>query len=324
MAWEIHQEYLKKRYIARSGSCGCALYCVSVAVLVVVPFLLAFASQSFWTKQKWYFDQPEVAFQHRLVLHVEGEGTVSPFAWAWTTSPALNDLLGSNLVVPSIKSRAEDTNGDGYSDAFTFTVSFSTASAEQQQAVRRVRLVAFFDYKLHGDAKLSMDALAIVDASSAMPASALTVSGDLVFRQRQALHVGSGYAKPYTASPIWDESKGYAAIDFADLVAQYSQRNFTTEVHAPYPMWKSNLAYGSTTYGVQDTTFTATVTLKVPPTVVLATPSTSEMLKFAWMQYLAMLVVVWVLVRYARIFIFGQKLVASSTVTDGARKLHTF
>ena len=55
-----------------------------------------------------------------------------------------------------------------------------------------------------------------------------------------------------------------------------------------------------------------------------ATPAVSEMIKFAWMQYLAVLVVVWVLIRLARGFLFGQKLVSSVVITDHPQKLHRF
>lgn len=53
-------------------------------------------------------------------------------------------------------------------------------------------------------------------------------------------------------------------------------------------------------------------------------PATSEMVKRAWMQYLSILVVVWVFIRWARIFMFGQKLVASSVITDVAGKEHKY
>ena len=35
----------------------------------------------------------------------------------------------------------------------------------------------------------------------------------------------SRYKAPYTDSPLWDESKGYAMIDFADIITQYTSRN---------------------------------------------------------------------------------------------------
>lgn len=53
-------------------------------------------------------------------------------------------------------------------------------------------------------------------------------------------------------------------------------------------------------------------------------PATSEMIKVAWIQYLSILVVIWVIIRWARIFLFGQKLVASTAITDIAGKEHKY
>lgn len=53
-----------------------------------------------------YHDSPDVQFQHRLVAMVEGEGSVRPFQYLWTTSPTLNDLIPDDaLTVPIVKVR---------------------------------------------------------------------------------------------------------------------------------------------------------------------------------------------------------------------------
>lgn len=55
-----------------------------------------------------------------------------------------------------------------------------------------------------GAAKLDMDALAILDVSTALPASSLSVVGDLVLHQREALRVTNGYA---SHSHLWAPRK---------------------------------------------------------------------------------------------------------------------
>ena len=92
----------------------------------------------------------------------------------------------------ALQARATDANSDGFVDQVDLSVSVATSANGQTEGVRRVVVVAFFDYRLHGEAKLDMDSLAIIDASSALPASSLTVSGDLVFQQRSNVRVLEG------------------------------------------------------------------------------------------------------------------------------------
>lgn len=60
---------------------------------------------AFWLKEKLLYDLPDVTFQNRMVVLLEGRTTSSqPFQYLWTTSPTLNDLINSdNYVVPTVK-----------------------------------------------------------------------------------------------------------------------------------------------------------------------------------------------------------------------------
>jgi len=59
---------------------------------------------AFWLKEKLYHDTPDAAFTNNLIVIVEGEGSVRPFQYMWTTSPSLNDLISADsLTVPTVK-----------------------------------------------------------------------------------------------------------------------------------------------------------------------------------------------------------------------------
>lgn len=325
-AWEIHQEYLKKRYVASTCTCACLLYLVSIICLVLVPLGIGFGTRSFWIKEKFFHDDPDVEFQSNMVVMVEGQGSVRPFSYLWTTSPALNDLIGGDsLIVPTVTVASKDINGDGNINEFKMSVSVPTSISGQQEGVQRVVIIAFLNYKLHGEAKLDMDSLAILDASTGFPASSLKVVGDLVLSQREPLRVTHSYKTPYTDTPLWNENKGLDGVQIGSIITNYMERNFTTTFKYPYPMWQMDSSFGSSQgTGTSSGTFTADVTIRIPSTLVFAIPATSEMIKWAWVQYLSILVVVWVLVRWARIFVFGQRLVASTAITDLAGKEHMY
>ena len=319
---QIHQEYLKKRYVVSCCTCGCLLYTISLIALVLLPLVIGFGSHSFWLKEKLLYDLPDVTFQNRMVVLLEGRTTSSqPFQYLWTTSPTLNDLINSdNYVVPTVKARSHDENNDGYVDSIKLSLSLPLTT----EGVQRVAIVSFLQYKLHGDAKLSMDALAIVDASTGMPAASLSIAGDVKLAQREPLRVTNSYLEPYTKVPLWDESLGFDAIQLSSIVDRYMQRNFTTTFDYQYPLWTTDLGFGSSAASPASRSFDAAVTINVPSNMVHIIPATSEMIKVAWIQYLSILVVIWVIIRWARIFLFGQKLVASTAITDIAGKEHKY
>lgn len=67
--------------------------------------------------------------------------------------------------------------------------------------------------------------------------------------------------------------------------------------------------------------FAVHVEMRVPPALVYATPSASEIFKFGWVQYVACLTFVWVIAREIRQFLFEHRLLGATIVSDAnARK----
>lgn len=107
---------------------------------------------------------------------------------------------------------------------------------------------------------------------------------------------GCSYKKPYTDTPLWDESKGLDNVLIGSLVSNYQTRNcecrtvcmrfayvcvavlatdrctgfaaVTTRFDYGYPVWQSNLAYDSSAATGVPSTFTLDVTVRVPSTLV--------------------------------------------------------
>lgn len=58
-----------------------------------------------WLKEKTVLEQPSVTLTNKMLIVVEGLQSGKPFHRVWTSSPELNDMAGSDLIVPSVSVR---------------------------------------------------------------------------------------------------------------------------------------------------------------------------------------------------------------------------
>ena len=106
------------------------------------------------------------------------------------------------------------------------------------------------------------------------------------------------YLEPYTKVPLWDESLGFDAIQLSSIVDRYMQRNctrrfrscgrhtactdrlggvlslppVTTTFDYQYPLWTTDLGFGSSAASPASRSFDAAVTINVP----------SNMVQYVW------------------------------------------
>lgn len=87
----------------RAGLCSkAALFLLlTTALTYIPPLLVAFRSHGFWLKRSNYEEQPNVRFQHQVLL-VALLGPEPGAFLAWSTYPTFNRLQGVHLRVPLV------------------------------------------------------------------------------------------------------------------------------------------------------------------------------------------------------------------------------
>ncbi|XP_077840040.1 transmembrane protein 231 isoform X9 [Macaca mulatta] len=218
----------------RAGLCSkAALFLLLAAALTYIPpLLVAFRSHGFWLKRSSYEEQPTVRFQHQVLL-VALLGPESGGFLAWSTFPAFNRLQGDRLRVPLVSTREEDRNQDGKMDMLHFKLELPLQSTEH---VLGVQLILTFSYQLHRMVTLVMQSMAFLQSSFPVPGSQLYVNGDLRLQQKQPLSCG-GLDARYNVSVINGTSPFAYDYDLTHIVAAYQERNVTTILNDPNPIW---------------------------------------------------------------------------------------
>ncbi|XP_058296466.1 transmembrane protein 231 isoform X2 [Hylobates moloch] len=258
--YELFSHPVERSY--RAGLCSkAALFLLLAAALTYIsPLLVAFRSHGepapagvprgssgalgpnrlptalfnsgFWLKRSSYEEQPTVRFQHQVLL-VALLGPESGGFLAWSTFPAFNRLQGDRLRVPLVSTREEDRNQDGKMDVLHFKLELPLQSTEH---VLGVQLILTFSYQLHRMATLVMQSMAFLQSSFPVPGSQLYVNGDLRLQQKQPLSCG-GLDARYNISVINGTSPFAYDYDLTHIVAAYQERNVTTILNDPNPIW---------------------------------------------------------------------------------------
>jgi hypothetical protein len=150
MPIEVHTEPLKRRYTTSYLSVGCGINLLLVLGALVFPLYIAYMTR-LWLVAVVRYEQLTLAYQSSLLVQVQGlkgvyTGYRAPFTATWSTSPAANDLVGSNnLRGMVVRSSFQDTNYDSVGDIFKVTVS---VPLNEDETVHSATVVAYFNAAL--------------------------------------------------------------------------------------------------------------------------------------------------------------------------------
>ncbi|XP_028304593.1 transmembrane protein 231 isoform X2 [Gouania willdenowi] len=262
-----------------------------------------FTKYSFWIKRSTYEEQPVVRFQYETLL-VAATGTRGDFV-AWSTFPHLNNMLGSNLRIPAVSVREEDQNQDGKLDLLKFQLQLPLKAEEQ---VYSIQLLLTFNYQLFRMSTVVMQSLAFVQHSSPVPGAKLLISGDLRLQQRTPLP-HRGLYNIYNVSVVDGSSPFASSYDLDTIISNYYNRNLTTVLSCPMPVWTVGRAAGSP--------FELNAEIHYPVEVISYRPGFWETIKFAWIQYVSVLLIfLWVFERIQK-FVFQNQILPTVPVLAG-------
>ncbi|KAI8520068.1 hypothetical protein Bbelb_033250 [Branchiostoma belcheri] len=219
---EIYAHPVLHRY--KTSICTKATIFVFACFLLtfIPPILVAYRSQGFWQREATYREQPDVSFKHQVLLLLQTSQTGDYLVWS--TYQNFNQLQQGRVRVPLVKSREEDSNRDGKSDALQMTIQVPLLDTEE---VYSVDLLLFFQYRLYIFSTFTMECMAYLHHTSPLPGADLTVAGDLRLHQKYPLaHTGRDIR--FNTSIIDSTSIFPSAYDLRTIFESYSGRNDLT------------------------------------------------------------------------------------------------
>lgn len=290
--------------LIRYRTCVCTratlFVCVVLGLTYISPLLVAYRSQGFWLKRSSYEEQPVVKFQYDLILLGVTDTTGNYLAWS--TFPNFNRLIGDNLRIPEISAQEEDKNQDGKSDVLLLQISVPLKPAEQMFSVQ---LLLTFSYQLFRMSTVVMQTLAFIQHSSPVPGSQLFICGDLRLNQRTPLP-HRGLHSTYNVSVIDGSSPFASTYDLTNIIRLYQQRNLTTHLSGVIPVWTVGRAANAP--------FQISAQIHYPVEMIDYQPGFWETIKFAWIQYVSVLLIFLWVFQHIQTFIFQNQVLPTITI----------
>lgn len=301
----VHSDRPKTVYKSRLCSKAFLFFVICVILTLVLPFLVAYSSQGFWKRTDTYREQPDVNWKHELLVVLETLDDTSYICWS--TFPRFNSLVEDHLRVPSINSREEDKDGDGRNDELSLRLEFPVTEAEK---IVSIKLMLFFNYKLSKFSRLELEGMAYLTYGSPKSGSEYHVIGDLGLHQRVLLG-HTGINSDYNTSIVdWDSI--YAeTYSLHHILKSYSDRDVTTVLGNIYEVWMS--ARGP------DEPFIIAAHVRYPEQTISYKPSFWNIMKTAWIQYLAVLVVFTYGFATVKSYVFGNQII--QTIVESQFKI---
>jgi len=221
----------------------------------------------------------------------------------------LNDKV---LRIPVMQSAELDDNRDGKMDRLEISMQMPLALNEE---IWGINALFFHDVQVSKKARYLFDAAAYVDYQSTSGMSSIKVDGDLMLRQTWALNSKGGLKLPYLSSPLLTISPSTSAVDasLSTILGVSAARNLSLNFNPTYQYAEKSI-YTPTDKTLQ--TFNATFILRVNEQAVRYTPAVSEVLKYAWIQYISFFAIISFLLFRINSFVFRHQLLHTHVVAD--------
>ncbi|KAI9204115.1 uncharacterized protein BJ171DRAFT_582493 [Polychytrium aggregatum] len=303
----LYAEPFLKRHYAPLFSWASLSLALTAAAGLVLPFVLAYASGSFWLKLATSFEQPKVGFTGNMVLLLEGNvraaSSILPLSIYWASSEAYNVHYNDHTRVPTIKFRDTDVNRDGIVDYFDLWL---TIPLRDNEDIYHVRLGLEMQYVLYDVIRFKMSALALHDLMTTTPGSSVDVEADLQLVQRD--RVRDGRLWDMNADPIWNFTDSRSTWEWRAVLERYNQRDVRTTLAPLTELWQAPRA--------QSSNFQIHTRIHFPEQAVTYRPKLAETLKSGWIQYISFLVLFWAVSSWVYSFIFRHQIIRTYVQPD--------
>jgi len=284
-------------------------------LLIFLPLIIAYNSASFYLRDEIYFEQPQVKYRYQAIVQMFGKNEPSgaPLNIFYSTSAAINNL-NSNIRIPLFQSAELDDNRDGITDRIEVNIQMPLGFNE---SITRMDALFYETMTISNRVKYVFDGISFVSYDSNVPMGTLQIDGDILLRQTQTLLSKGGFRAPYESDPLLSITPRTSANDISlkNILLQSASRNLST-VFSPSYQYAERTSVLSIDDDKTPKIFNTTITMRIPVQPIRYSPNTSEVLKFAFIQYIAFFAVVAFALFRVNSFVFRHQLIYTRAVAD--------
>ncbi|KAF5843079.1 transmembrane protein [Dunaliella salina] len=311
---QVYTEHLCRRHYSPFISDAVLFRIFLLFTNIALSLILPVATGAFWKRVKFVHEQPLVRYTEDALLLFEG--AMPGQERIWSSSQAVNEQFSDFFIPASIQAYEEDVNFDGKPDAIRFN-----AKVQGTSPVFGVKALLQFHYEISDDVILKFFGLAYAAHTSALPGGELYLDGELELRQLTPItdkKFNGEFDTPIldsSQSEVAEAVRGSEVLQFESIVKSYLSRNYSTTFIDRYPVWKPGAG----------NSFMLDWNLRIPThQMITVRPQVIEMLKFAWIQFLATFIAIWFFFHWLQIFVFRYRIFDTRAVSDVQPKTQRF
>ncbi|OXU20590.1 hypothetical protein TSAR_004379 [Trichomalopsis sarcophagae] len=280
------------KYLYRVRICSISAFVVLIAVIfaLVTPFIFVYHAGGFWIRTRTYWEKPNVHFKHKYFLLIEQENS-NPMICSTFTHYKDNAIKDDCHIV---KIQEVDNDKNGFQDLLHFEAVFFTS-----KPIRSLMLLLFFNYELKEHIHVVLEAMTVIEYTVAHEVQELHFIGDLMLRQNNVLLHDEIYY-------LEDNSTDLNTLSLSDLLVENSNRLLSGKI--------DNLRVFPKLGFIKDEPVRVKAEVFYVTQSMNYQPGFWEEMKWAWMQYLSILVVVIYFVRRGLTRMFAAKRLRSYIV----------
>ncbi|CAH1108990.1 unnamed protein product [Psylliodes chrysocephalus] len=289
----VYTRNIKIKYKSTPFSKATFLVLITELFTIIFSFIIGYNTGGFWLKQATFYEQPKVSLLGDYILMATTNNT-SPVVCS--TYPFFKKRLQQYNFCSVIKFREIDHEFDGKNDEVIVEISLNLYNF----TLKSINLVLPIKYQLSDLCPLKMQSLIFYQYNFQQydVVTELKINAHLQFFQSSPILCSIRFSEIYNFPVIENkpESKNYA---LENIMEKYLKRNFTTHLTNVYAVTKTE----------NKQTFTLRLLLKYPEHHIYYNPGFWQILKTAWIQYIAIYILLAWLSRKIRKYIFNNRLV---------------
>ncbi|KAM3964820.1 transmembrane protein 231 [Aphomia sociella] len=277
---------------------------ITTILNIILPFIVAYRSRGFWLKSQSYYEQPVVYFTYDYLLVAETADPSQPIVCGETS--ALDETIINEENCAVMQVQEYDYNGDRKNDMLNIRFNLNVPV---DKTIASVTIILALDFQLKTICPLQMQNLAVINKDFVVPASGFNYYGDIELHQVTHLPCSRNVIDTkYNISllnHVIDSNENIVDL----ILEKYVHREVTTQIKTLH----SRSQNGHT--GNMD----LRIYLRIPEMKIRYIPSILQELKWAWPQYLSLVVIFYWIFNKIKRFVFNNRLLMAWEIVPWKR-----
>ncbi|KAK0179339.1 hypothetical protein PV327_005099 [Microctonus hyperodae] len=288
---DVFSTSVKYKFKTRYCSIASLVVFLLTIVAIILPLIIAFQANGFWLKNRMYVETPSVKFMHKYLFIAERDFKTIPIICSTYKVYQKNPIADDCILV---KVREIDINNDRQKDILKFEAQFYS-----DRPIRSLKLLLFFQFELKDIIHKTITSLAVFDYTLPHDVQKIHMIGDLKLNQKGMIKHDDFIQTPNETVELTDHSLN-------EVLSYNARQQFSAQIINTHVTWKTGFS--------NDESITITGEIFYLEQLLYYQPGIWEELKWAWIQYLSILIAIAYIIKQLLKFLFTKNYLQSYIV----------